>query len=199
MRRLLHGERPHPHHLHQPGPAQDLQDLERHLPGGDPGVSAGAGGKITGRPARPERICFASVNRSLSNYFSDPLRWALKSEGMRSAHRTRCARTFAAREVFFPKMRFPGKMIEFHSASAEAELCEAFQAITAAVRFYRTTCPGQGISFFSYNSCRRLPRYLYLKLLYRACQVSYSPRVQGPQALVLSVRFPESGLPPGRA
>jgi hypothetical protein len=77
---------------------------------------------------------------------------------MRCAQRTTFSRTFTSRKVFFPKMRFPGKMIEFHSASAEAELCEAFQAITAAVRFYRTTCPGQGISFFSYNSCRRQQR-----------------------------------------
>ena len=65
------------------------------------------------------------TNRRLFNNFSDPLRWALKSEGMRSAHRTRYARTFAPREEFFPKMRFPGKMIGFDSASAEAELCEA--------------------------------------------------------------------------
>ena len=44
---------------------------------------------------------------------------------MRSAHRPRFARTFAPRKEFFPKMRFPGKMIGFDSASAEAELCEA--------------------------------------------------------------------------
>ena len=45
--------------------------------------------------------------------------------GMHFAHRTRFARTFAPREEFFPKMRFPGKKIGFDSASAEAELCEA--------------------------------------------------------------------------
>ena len=59
--------------------------------------------------------------------------------------------------------------------------------------------PRPGYFIFLVQQLQEAAFITHLKLLYRACQVSYSLRVQGPQALVLSVRFPESGLPPGRA
>ncbi|MDD6077099.1 MAG: hypothetical protein PUB80_01545, partial [Clostridiales bacterium] len=43
--------------------------------------------------------------------------------------RTRCARTFAGREVFFPPHMSPEKMIEFSFAAPAAKLCEAFFTI----------------------------------------------------------------------
>ena len=117
---------------------------------------------------------------------------------MRFAHRTRFARTFATREEFFPKMRFPGKMIGFLSASAEAELCEAGERKQRGP-FLSDHLPRPGHFLFPVQQLQEATFTTHLKLLYRASQVSYSPRVQGPQALALSVRFPESGLPPGRA
>ena len=90
---------------------------------------------------------------------------------MRSAHRTRFARTFATREEFFPKMRFPGKMIEFHSASAEAELCEARKREQCGL-LLPDHLPRSGFYPFSVQQLQEATTTTHLKLPGTAFQVS---------------------------
>ena len=61
---------------------------------------------------------------------------------------------------------------------------------TVTVRFYRTTCPGQGILFFPSNSCRRLLLQSHLKLPGTARQVS-SKGSRGKAPGAFRFTFPE--------
>ena len=90
--------------------------------------------------------------------------------GMRSAHRTRYARTFAPREEFFPKMRFPGKMIGFDSASAEAELCEARKREQRGL-LLPDHLPRSGFSYFPVQQLQEAASTTHLKLPGTAFQV----------------------------
>ena len=60
--------------------------------------------------------------------------------------------------------------------------------------------PRPGYFHFPVQQLQEAAFITHLKLLYPACQVSNSPRVQGPQALVLfGSLFQKSELQPGRA
>ena len=65
--------------------------------------------------------------------------------------------------------------------------------------FLPNRLPRPGYFHFLVQQLQEAAFTTHLKLLSRTCLGRNRPRVQGPLALVLSVRFPESGLPPGRA